>query len=54
MKQLFYIVGFIVLLFVAHRVMAKIKDVPEENFENFPEETDEELSEDSDIEDQQE
>jgi len=32
MKQLFYIVGFVVLMIVAWKVMAKVKDVPEQDF----------------------
>jgi len=56
MKQLFYIVGFVVLMVVAWKVMAKVKDVPEENFresndideiEEAEEETEEEVEEET-------
>ena len=32
MKQIFYIVGFIILMVISWKVMAKVKDIPEENF----------------------
>jgi flagellar biosynthesis/type III secretory pathway M-ring protein FliF/YscJ len=50
MKQLFYIVGFVVLMILAYRLMSKIKDVPEENHEAFADDADEELSDDLETE----
>jgi hypothetical protein len=44
MKQLFYIVVFIILIVIAQRIMAKIKDLPEEEPENFTEEPEELIS----------
>jgi len=38
MKQLFYAVAVIVLLFFAVRLMSKVKDVPEEKPERDPSE----------------
>ncbi|MDR2087369.1 MAG: hypothetical protein LBP72_09375 [Dysgonamonadaceae bacterium] len=45
MKQIFYIVAVVVLLIIAHRVMAKIKDVPDENEGVFLEDNEEESKE---------
>jgi len=45
MKQLFYIVGFIVLIIIAQRIMNKVKNVPPENPTYFPEEQEDTESE---------
>ena len=46
MKQLFYAIAVVVLLFFAVRLMSKIKDVPEEKQEPAPPENKDEIEED--------
>jgi Na+-transporting methylmalonyl-CoA/oxaloacetate decarboxylase gamma subunit len=51
MKQLFYAVAVIILLFFAIRLMSKVKDIPEEEpYEESDEELDEKLDEETDEE----
>jgi len=50
MKQLFYAIAVVVLLFFAIRLMAKVKDVPEEKSEQEDlENNDEEDADEQDI-----
>jgi len=48
MKQLFYAIAVIVLLFFAIRLMSKVKDLPEEGHEPVSPENNEEIEEDAD------
>ncbi|MDR0798507.1 MAG: hypothetical protein LBN18_01935 [Dysgonamonadaceae bacterium] len=34
MKEIFYIIGFVALCFIAYKVMSKVKDTPNENLDN--------------------
>jgi hypothetical protein len=51
MKQLFYAIGFIIIIIIAQRVMAKIKDEPkrEDDFENDEIEDDDDESDEKEV-----
>lgn len=51
MKQIFYIVAVIVLMFISYKVMAKVKDVPPED-ESIPESLEDDEISDLDDEDE--